>query len=79
MVAAMSRNKNIWRERGVLAHGDAQCDAAMPLFMEAIRQAGPELTPIIFAEAQWQVEQLPKLTVKAQKKFRWVPPKSKST
>ena len=70
----MSRNKKIWRERGILPEGHAQCDAAMPLFMEAIRTAG-ELTDRVFAEARFQVEQLPRLTVKAQKKFGWSSPK----
>lgn len=77
MVATVSRNKDIWRDRGIMPGGFEQCDAAMPLFMEAIRIAGP-LTASVFAEAQFQVEQLPKLTVKAQKKFGWVSPKSKT-
>jgi hypothetical protein len=58
-----------------MSPGFDRCDAAMPLFMEAIRAAG-ELTDSVFAEARFQVEQLPRLTVRAQKKFGWKPPKS---
>jgi len=69
-----TRNKRIWQEHGISSEGHARCDAALPLFMEAVRLAGG-LADQVFAEAKFQVQQLPRLTAQAQSKFAWRPPK----
>lgn len=69
-------NRRIWLEHGISLEGHARCDAALPLFLEAVKLAGG-LADVVFAEAKFQVEELPKRTVQAQSKFAWRSPLGK--
>lgn len=73
----MSRNKKFWLDAGISSEGHEAADKAMELMVEAVKIAGT-LAPRVFSSAVFQVETLPNLTVKARKKFAWVPPKEKS-
>lgn len=68
-----SPNRNLWAGLGISPEGDEQCDAAMLLFLEAIRRAGT-LSDLVFKEASFQLGDLLKRTSEFQDKNRWVPP-----
>lgn len=68
----MSTNAHIWASRGISEEGFAQCDAAMPLMLEAIvRAGGPALAKSVLEEAVFQLVDLPHRTEEFQAHWKW--------
>lgn len=64
-------NAQIWNEWGVSEEGIADCDAIMPLMLEAVRRAGPELAKVVLEEAVFQTCELPRRTSSFQEQRAW--------
>lgn len=75
-----SPNSRIWQSRGLTGPAIELADAAMPHMMEALQKAEIStehraVAESVFAEAYWQLTQLPKLDGKVADAVRWKQPK----
>lgn len=64
---------DIWQTWGVLPEGRERCEQAMRLMLEAVELAGPDLAGVVFAEAKFQLYDLPHRTPEYQRARRWEP------
>lgn len=61
-----------WRDRGLTKDGAREADRAMPVMLEAARLSmTPDVAKQVFAEALFQVFELPTRSENFQEKHRW--------
>lgn len=75
----MSKNKDIWESLGITESGHELCDHVYPLILEAMKEArrlGDEDLAVfhrLVGQARFEVNELPKRTLKYQEEWRFKP------
>lgn len=76
--AKLTGNAGIWRDRGLTEQGAKFADEAMPLMLAALKAArvldGENVAKAVYAEAFFQLVQIPRLDEEVQEKLRWKHP-----